>query len=460
MTADLFTLYERPVEEVFSIERADAERLQLAALRQRFEELRDRIAIVASLADDLEITEIASLEDIVPLCLPHTMYKSYSASFIERGRYDRLTEWFAALTTEDLSAIDTTGCDSLEGWLDTLEAGSSLRPLVSGGTTGKVSFFPRSLIEQDQFIRFMLQALSGYRDEPDSGLLRGEMDWFAAVPMATGRQNFPRIFGLIRDYCFGGDQSRVHILGRGHWSADMLWLSGRLRAAQARGETASIELAPAFEQVRERIAAEQADVEGRVDAFIDELVAHGRRQPLILFAPLGQLIDMAARCRERGLHAAFRPESFIVTGRAYKGQPFPDGWEVLMDEFLPPPYQELYGMTESTGQCRLCSEGWFHWPPAVVTFLVDPDTGVPLPRTGLQTGRFVLFDLSPRTHWGGAITGDRATIDWDAECPCGRKGPRLRNDVTRFIQLRDDDKITCAQSPDAYERAAADLLQI
>lgn len=89
----------------------------------------------------------------MPRCLPHTIYKSYSASYVDNGRYDRLTEWLGEFTTEDLTGIDVTACDSLESWVDTLEAGSRLKPSVSWGTTGKVSFFPRSTVEADVFAR-------------------------------------------------------------------------------------------------------------------------------------------------------------------------------------------------------------------------------------------------------------------------------------------------------------------
>jgi hypothetical protein len=460
MITDLTTLADQSVEDVFAIEPAHAEAMQLELLQRRFEELRPRIAVVDTLAADLGVTAISALEDIVPLCLPHTLYKSYAASFVERGRYDRLTEWLAALTTEDLSAIDTRGCDSLEGWLDTVEAGSLLRPLVSSGTTGKVSFFPRSTIEQDQFFKFMMQALGGYREELDSGLTDGRLDFFTTVPMASGRQNLPRMFGLFRDRCFGGDASRIHTLGNGHWSADMLWLSGRLRAAQARGELAEIELTPAHELIRDRIVAETAVLEPRREAFMDELFLTRRDEPVILFAPLGMLIDLAQRCKDRHFDDGLAPGSFILTGGGTKGQAFPTGWQTLLNGTFPPPWQQLYGMTETTATCRLCADGYFHWPATVLTFVVDPDTGVPLPRTGTTSGRLALFDLAPQTHWGGAITGDRVTVEWDAHCGCGRIGARVRDDIVRFTELRDDDKITCAKSPGAYERAVEDLLQL
>jgi hypothetical protein len=447
-------------EETYALDPREVAALQLEGLKQRFEELRPRVRVLDSVAADVGIDAIGSLEDVAALCLPHTMYKSYSARHIEEGRFDRLTEWLDGLTAEDLSGVDLGAVDSLESWLDALEAQSRLRPTVSSGTTGKISIFPRSEIEAGKFIGFILESWSGFRDELDSGMVQGEAEFFSAVPMATGRQSLPRMFDLIRQRCYGGDGSRIHTLGKGHWDADMLWLSGRIRAAQARGDTAEIELTPSLQRVRERLALTLAEAEGNVENFVRELFVDFAGERVMLFGPYNTLIDLATEVRARGIEPAFAPGTFILTGGGTKGVVFPDGWEDLLSGVFPRPYQELYGMSETTAACRLCAGGWFHWPPSIVTLQLDPDSGEPLPREGVQTGRLAVFDLCAETHWGGAITGDRVTIDWEAQCPCGRKGPRVRNDVVRYSELRDDDKITCAKSPGAYDRAVDALVQL
>jgi hypothetical protein len=287
----------------------------------------------------------------------------------------------------------------------------------------------------------------------------GGPEFFAPLPMATGRQTFIRMLDSFRRLCYGGDGSRIHTLGQGHWDADMLWLSGRMRAAEARGETAELELTPALERVRESVLAGRAETAANVDAFLEDLVVAHRGERIVLFAPTGMLIELAGMCKKRGVEPEFGVGTYIVTGGDSKGVEAPDGWKDLVHSVFPPPYQSGYGMTETTGSCRLCSAGWLHWPPTVVTFVVDPDTGEPLPRTGTQTGRLVLFDLCATTHWGGAVTGDRVTVDWDADCPCGRKGSRVMNNVIRYSRMRGgDDKITCAMSPGAYDRAVDSLV--
>jgi hypothetical protein len=59
----------------------------------------------------------------------------------------------------DLSSIDTSRCDSLESWVNAIEQGSDLRPTVTSGTMGKISFFfPRSTTEADIFAHLVVQA--------------------------------------------------------------------------------------------------------------------------------------------------------------------------------------------------------------------------------------------------------------------------------------------------------------
>ena len=55
------------------------------------------------------------------------------------------------------------------------------------------------------------------------------------------------------------------------------------------------------------------------------------------------------------------------------------------------------------------------------------------------------------TYWGGFISGDRVTINWEEDCACGWKGPRIAPTITRYSELEGgDDKITCAGTAEAY----------
>jgi len=444
-------------DELFAIEWPDVKAMQLKAIQSRFDDMRGRIKMLTSLTDDLGIKQITKAEDITPLCFPHTVYKSYSMSYIEKGRYDRLNSWLQGLTTHNIEGIDTSSCDSLESWLSLLEQNTDMRPQGSSGTTGKCSFFPRGTAEEKFRFENYLKVNESFRDEPGSTLRSGDIDFFSPWPVATGRHNIPGMFNTLRKWIYHDKENpaaHVHTLGKGHWDLDLIWLSARITAAQARGET--LKMTPVMQRLRERLQEEQkaAPGEDQVERFIHELMVDFADKPVFLFAPFQMLIPLAQECAKRG-YKGLHPDSYILGGgkSGSKGIEFPDDWREQCEAVFPPPYQEIYGMTESTSIARLCSAGQFHMPPTIALFQLDPDTSAPLERTGTQTGRLALFDLLPTSYWGGMITGDRITINWDGGCSCGRKGPYIDDDIVRYSNLRDDDKITCSKSPDAYEKA-------
>ena len=113
-----------------------------------------------------------------------------------------------------------------------------------------------------------------------------------------------------------------------------------------------------------------------------------------------------------------------------------------------------YGMTEMNTMSALCEHGRYHLAPWVVPWLLDLDTGQPLPRSGVQTGRAAFFDLTQDGAWGGIVTGDHGTIDWDTPCPCGRTTHGIDRKIQRLSELQGgEDKITCAATAGAQSEA-------
>jgi hypothetical protein len=443
-------------EALFDIDYDVLQAFQLKAMRKRLRDMLPKIRVLRRLAEDIEMDGIEKAEDITALCFPHTMYKSYSATYVEQGRFDKMTQWLGGLSAIDLSSIDATSCESLEQWLDLIEEKTIIRPLCSSGTSGKISFYPRTQEELENRLKNFVDIHGKYRDEQASRLGSGEIDFFTPYPLATGRHNLPSMFQSLRDILFKGDASHVHTLGQGHWNVDLLWLSGRIKSAEAKGELAALKLTPAMERMRAELAVQQEQATGEVDRFIETLMIDNKGKEIFLHAGYPVLIPLAQECRKRGLKADFGPGTYVLGGGppSAKGMAnIPEDWAELCQDVFPYTIHRSYGMTESTGAGRRCPHGHYHVPPTNALFLLDPDTSRPLPREDVQTGRYAFFDLLAQHHWGGTITGDRVTIDWNGHCPCGRKGPFIHDEIVRYMNLRDDDKITCAKSPDAYEKA-------
>ncbi|MET0356531.1 MAG: hypothetical protein ABW044_07110, partial [Cellvibrio sp.] len=136
------TYFDYSQTKMYSVPRAELEKIQLLGLQHRFHSLRDRLPVLKKMADGNHVTEINGLEDVVPLLFKHTIYKSYPSSLLTNNQYDKLTKWLGKLTTIDVSGVDVSGCDGIDSWLKTMDERTSLRIAHSSGTTGTVSFLP------------------------------------------------------------------------------------------------------------------------------------------------------------------------------------------------------------------------------------------------------------------------------------------------------------------------------
>jgi hypothetical protein len=91
----------------------------------------------------------------------------------------------------------------------------------------------------------------------------------------------------------------------------------------------------------------------------------------------------------------------------------------------------------------------------VIPFLLDPDSSEPLPRHGKQTGRAAFYDFLNQSHWGGIISGDEITIDWDTACPCGLASVPIEHDIIRYSEKEsvEDDRISCNATQEVHQEA-------
>jgi hypothetical protein len=102
-----------------------------------------------------------------------------------------------------------------------------------------------------------------------------------------------------------------------------------------------------------------------------------------------------------------------------------------------------------------CDQGRYHVQPWVIPFVLDPVTSKPLPRTGVRTGRAAFYDVYVQPHWGGVITGDEITVDWDTPCRCGRTSVHIAHDIMRYSEKQgvEDDRISCSATQAVNDEA-------
>jgi hypothetical protein len=432
--------------------------LQLSALQLRFTELRDRIPVLKAIADEQDVSELDTAEDVVPLLFQHSVYKSYPASLLERNRFGQLTKWLGRLTTHDVADAPVDGCDSIDAWLDVLDSETELRVCHSSGTAGQMSFLPRALDEWGSMFEAFRCGLFQFSD-PD-GLADHSGEYFNLVwPLYRyGRGAITRVPEMALGPMLGGSEERLHVLRQGRLSSDSMYLAGRVRAASARGELDQLEINPALHARREQFEREQRELQQSLPRFIEESIERLRGERVWILATWNVLYGMAQAGLDRGVSNVFAPDSLVTTGGGAKGQVVPDDWEEAVKRFVGVDrIQHAYAMTEMTGLSKLCEHGHYHYEPWVIPFVLDPDDGHLLPQTGVQTGRSAFFDLMPNSYWGGFISGDEVTAHW-SPCPCGQTTAHIERRIDRFSDKRGgDDKITCAASDDAH-RAALEFL--
>lgn len=452
-------------DELYALPRHEAEVWQLQSLQRRFEELRPRVSALRDLADRHGITRIDSLDDVVPLLFNHTEYKSYPIRVIEKNQFDQLTPWLQRYTSVDLSAVDTVGCGGIDEWLDRIERHSALRVYLTSGTSGKISFIPRSTLERDITNHCLTQGMivRGYGNEPHTPVTGPNAVRLPLLfPGARyGRFSAQRILDHYA-HTFCPTPNDLHTPANATQSADLISLSGRIRMAQAKGEVGRLNLTEEQRSALRTYIADQAERPQRMADFFIEMATRFAGQRVCLFAQSNFLYPAAVAGLKSGIRHAFTADSIGSSGGGSKDVVLPKNWRDIATEFTGiVRWHNSYAMSELQSLFPNCPERRFHLHPLIIPFLLDPVTGAPLPRTGVQTGRFAALDLLAQTFWGGTITGDKVTIDWDGACECGRKGAYVHDSIQRYdTAVTGDDKVTCAATIDNTDAALQRLLQI
>lgn len=441
--------------------REQIESVHLAGLRKRFGELRRQVPVLDRLATEQGIDAIHSLEDAVPLLFPHTVYKSYPLSLLERGQFDRLTRWLDGLTALDLGKVDASGVDSIDAWIRRLDEQTDMRLLHTFGTTGKLSFMPRMRehwIQSTTLTAHAIRDWNGYGSGPD--LMRARLPMVQPGYRYGAGATYRGVEAMVKLWA-GGDDNALFLYPHDYFSADIASLAGRLRAAEARGEQGTLELSPGLLARREEFAHREQQRPERMKEFLQTAIRRFGGKDICLFAVWPILFEWAEQGLAQDMRNLFGKGSLLMSGGGSKGRVLPDDYREQIFEFLG--YDrtfEIYSMSELMPGNPRCEAGNYHVPPVLVPFVLDPQTGKMLPRSGTQTGRFACFDMLPDTYWGGLVTGDEVTMaGWDEPCSCGRKSPYLHGTIRRFSEIQGgDDKINCAGAPEAHDRAVDFLL--
>lgn len=440
---------------IHSLPREEVEAVQLAAMNLRLNERRSQVKMLQKLADGQNISAIASLDEMAPLLMPHDIYKSYPVSLLAKQQFGKLTTWLSKLTRHDPTQVDVSGCDSIDSWLVKLREETPLDVATSSGSSGTCSFFPKSKRDYRLSMEGLrVQLAQKFGQDPRPGDLDDKIH--AIIPLYRDGHASTGAFAKYSGEIFAkGDPDYWHTAFDFKISSDLMWLAARLRAAAARGDASNVDVPATLLARRAEWEQAQKDMPAQQLEFVNRMIHKLRGERVFVMGTSNLLYSAAKRGLDEGLTGVFAPDSVFMGGGGAKGVPLPDDLEDVICKFFNTDRMiSAYGMTEMNSFSVLCEHDRYHVLPWVTVFLLDLETGQALPRHGQQSGRAAFFDMTQDSTWGGLITGDMVSIDWDHSCECGRTSVAMGKKINRVSEIQGgDDKISCAATPQAQAEA-------
>ncbi|WP_436017633.1 hypothetical protein, partial [Phenylobacterium sp. LjRoot219] len=343
----------RRFEDLYAIPREEREKLQLEAVRINFARLRNRIPALKKLADRQGVERIEKLEDVLPVCFDHRVLKNYPIQIIENRDFAKLTSWLGKLTAHDLSKVDLAGLTTIEQWLGRLEAYGML-VTYSSGTTGKLSFVPRSY---DEFGAWRAHFFSVNRASSGVDPHTTKLETFFPG-YRGGYQTMLKMMSLFNVEMAGGPE-HYHTLYDTHIPADLMALSGRLQAAEDKGEVASLGLDPALLDQRRAMLEQGRRRDQDMEAWFGKLIDQFRGQRVKVGGTFADLYRVARAGLDKGMRCEFAPGSILQGGGGMKGyKDAPADWEDQVKYFFGvETLGNQYGFSECIGNAPLCKCG-------------------------------------------------------------------------------------------------------
>ncbi len=429
----------------FDIAWADLRERQVAAMNERFQDRKAKIKLLHHRAHEADISEITSIETMVPMLFPHTAYKSYPESFLTQEKWDRLSKWLGTVSPYPIAALDMARINGIDDWIDQLQAAGNYIS-CSSGTTGKSAMLVASDADMEWSRVDTVEVFAwGAGVEPNQ-----DRKLIGCAPVATVPKNV--MISEAQYAAFANPNWPRWVYPVPPITVGSLTKMVVLRKKMADGTALPQEIADFESMSTDR----QAILDKAIELTADEIITH-RDKKLMVAGLWSGLYAVAKIVRDKGFSGAdFDPENCIYVGGGLKRAQLPDDYQQFVHETFNIPAERTfqnYSMQElNSGMPKCRAGGRYHVPPWIVPFLLNEEGDALLPMgQGEVEGRAAFFDLSLDGRWGGVITGDKISIDF-GPCECGNKGPSVKDTIMRYADIKGDDKIGCAGTIDAYVR--------
>lgn len=430
-------------DDRFDYDFADVRAAQIEAMNERFQERKDAIKLLRHRAEEANLTEVRSHEDMAQLLFPHTAYKSYPENWLMDERWDRLSKWLDTVSTHRVPVDAVKDAGSVDDWIGKLQA-EGFNVSCSSGTTGKSAMLVASNKDME-WVR--VESVRCY--EWGSGM-KANQDYrmFGLAAVAHVPRN--QASGLVPAFQDPNYQ-------RFNYPVPPITVGGLTEMVVLRKKIADGTALPAdLAHYEAESAKRQKAVDDAVGITAEALI-EARKDKIFVTGLWAGLYNVAKAVRDAGYSAKdFHPDNAIYVGGGLKRAKLPDDYQQFVYETFnisPDRNFQNYSMQElHTGMPKSRKDGRYHLPPWVVPLILNKagDELLPMDAKGEYEGRAAFFDLSIDGRWGGVISGDKVSIDLT-----GPNGPSIRDNVARYADLEGDDKIGCAGTVDAYVRGVA-----
>jgi hypothetical protein len=417
-------------------------------LNARFQERRGQVPVLAQRAKDEGILEIRRERDVVPLLFPHTTYKSYPETLISKGMWPQLNRWLDSLSVHRVE-VDVSGVEDVDSWIERLESAGHL-VTGSSGTSGKASFLNKSLADREASLDDFIWCMT------DLGLAPSPVWNVIPTGPETGVTSHLLMRNLLIDTYGRTDAIAIPPAKVNTCHYRYMARLSSMRKAMADGSARPDDVA-AFEA---ESAERQKANDDRLRYFAEQLLEHCD-EPMLFSAMFASLYRLVELMREKGAAPGdLTAQNALTSGGGLKGTALPSDYReqcFAMLNIAPERFLHYYSMQELNTRMPKCHEaGRYHVTNALALFVLDKDGEELAPLSdGQAEGRAAFFDFTVDGRWGGTMSGDKVIADF-GPCPCGRRGPTILDDISRFSDLADGDKITCAGTMDAYVRGFID----
>jgi hypothetical protein len=363
----------------------DLLRRAVRAAHARYAEV---IPVYRRLADSARF-DAADVDDIVgDLMLSDEVFKSYQVSWLESGRFDRMTEWLAGRFSHPID-VPSDRVRTIAAWRDGLrEQGVFLTS--STGTSGRWSFVPRDALTLKALARNGGAYYHRVWTRPENGQY-GPFDCLILAPRGTG-------FGLQ-----AAGTGLARMAGRSHYLTDSVGTD----------------------------AAEPSYARGI--EFLRESARSGTRA--IIFGAPFQIADLAEHVRMSGERVALAADSLVISGGGWKSF---EGRRIRRSELTTliagalgvsdDRVIDTYSTAELNCVFMTCAEGHYHVPPLVAPVVFDQALTGAWGREG--SGILGVLDPFARSYPGFIITGDLVTLA-RGRCGCGLDGWMITGEIGR-----------------------------